>query len=226
MTVELRALDHVALWTDQRDQIAEFLLDRTGMHEIERTEHFTLIGADARRGKLTLFDAAGPRERGALARVVLRVDDLDAAAQRAGATPGDDGLAAFDAPGGLRMGLVQGGPDNVDYDLDHVVLRVLDPGHSLQALTGLGFERRDGTLAVADRMLRFEDGGRHEGARPLLNHLAVLVDSADEVQEEAEHNGWEIDDIKDAANTIAVFVRGPDGIRIEYVEHKPGFALK
>ena len=31
--------------------------------------------------------------------------------------------------------------------------------------------------------------------------------------------------MKDAANTFAVFVRGPEGVRIEYVEHKPGFAL-
>ena len=54
----------------------------------------------------------------------------------------------------------------------------------------------------------------------------MLVDSATAVQEEAEQNGWEIDDVKDAANTLAVFVRGPDGIRVEYVEHKPGFALK
>ena len=33
-------------------------------------------------------------------------------------------------------------------------------------------------------------------------------------------------EVVDAANTIAVFVTGPAGIRIEYVEHKPGFALK
>jgi catechol 2,3-dioxygenase-like lactoylglutathione lyase family enzyme len=90
----------------------------------------------------------------------------------------------------------------------------------------MGFERRDGVVGVADRVVRLEGGGRHEGARPLLNHLAVLVDSASELQEEAGRNGWEIDDVKDAANTIAVFVRGPEGIRVEYVEHKPGFALK
>ena len=42
---------------------------------------------------------------------------------------------------------------------------------------------------------------------------------------EAETRGLEIDDVKDAPNTFAVFVRGPAGVRIEYVEHKPGFAL-
>jgi hypothetical protein len=34
----------------------------------------------------------------------------------------------------------------------------------------------------------------------------------------------EVDDVKDAQNTLAVFLRGPAGVRIEYVEHKPGFA--
>jgi catechol 2,3-dioxygenase-like lactoylglutathione lyase family enzyme len=131
----------------------------------------------------------------------------------------------FTAPGGLGMGFVEN-PDDVDYDLDHVVLRVPDPALSAQGLAQLGFDRRDGVAAVADKVVRFEGGGREEGERPLLNHLAVLVDSATAVQEEAEQNGWEIDDVKDAANTLAVFVRGPDGIRVEYVEHKPGFALK
>ena len=27
------------------------------------------------------------------------------------------------------------------------------------------------------------------------------------------------------ANTLAVFVRGPDGLLVEFVEHKPGFSL-
>jgi len=59
----------------------------------------------------------------------------------------------------------------------------------------------------------------------LLNHLAVLVDSADEYLRWAEGNGVEVDDVVDAPNTYAVFLRGPDRVRIEYVEHKPGFSL-
>src|SRR5207247_6565431 len=59
--------------------LAAFLCDHLGMHEIDRTGRFTLVGADARRGKITLFDAEGPRRQGALARVVLRVNDLAAA---------------------------------------------------------------------------------------------------------------------------------------------------
>src|SRR5438105_6284620 len=72
-------LDHVAYWVAERDLIADFLTSHLGMHVIDRTEKFTLVGANARRGKLTLFDAEPPRERGALRHVALRVSDLDAA---------------------------------------------------------------------------------------------------------------------------------------------------
>ena len=34
-----------------------------------------------------------------------------------------------------------------------------------------------------------------------------------------------VDDVVDAANTLAVFVWGPERVRIEYVEHKPTFSL-
>ena len=89
----------------------------------------------------------------------------------------------------------------------------------------MGFERRNGSLAVADREVRILEADVPDHARPLLNHIALLVDSAGEVQRDAEERGVEIDDVKDAPNTLAVFLRGPAGVRIEYVEHKPGFAL-
>jgi catechol 2,3-dioxygenase-like lactoylglutathione lyase family enzyme len=219
------SLDHVALWTDERAAIAAFCCEHLGMHAIEETGDFTLVGVDAKLGKLTLFDAEGPREPGSLERVVLRVEDLD---QVAGRLPVElarngDGVVCFDAPGGLRLGLVErpGRP----FDLDHVVLRLGDPDGARAALERLGFERRNGTLAVDDRHVRVEAGGAAVEERPLLNHIALLVDDAHVIQAEAEAAGLEIDDVKDAANTFAVFVRGPEGVRIEYVEHKPGFAL-
>jgi len=221
------SLDHVALWVTDRDRLASFLCDHLGMHEIERTDAFTLVGVDAKLGKLTLFAADGPREPGALERVVLRVRDLDAAADR---LPGEaqarrqDEAVLLDGPEGLRLALVERA-EAVDYDLDHVVLRVPDPGASAATLRELGFERRDGALAVADRGLRLTGGGRGEGERPLLNHLALLVDSAEESRAEAERRGVEVADFVDAPNTLAVFVWGPDRIKLEYVEHKPGFSL-
>lgn len=228
--ISTNSLDHVALWVSQRDAIASFACDHLGMHVIEKTDDFTLVGADARRGKLTLFDAEGPRDPGPLERVVLRVGDLDAALE---ALPGDvdvqrDGeLAKFDAPEGLGIGLVAAnGAPGPDYDLDHVVLRVPDPGSTAEQLAQLGFEHDgNGRLSIADKDVRLERGDTDAGEKPLLNHIAVLVDSASEVQDEAERRGLEIDKFVDAANTLAVFVWGPDRIKLEYVEHKPGFAL-
>jgi catechol 2,3-dioxygenase-like lactoylglutathione lyase family enzyme len=225
MTFRPNSLDHIALWVSERDALASFLCDHLGMHVIEETDSFTLVGVDAKLGKVTLFDAEGPREPGPLQRIALRVGDPAAVA--AGlpveARPGADGVLELDAPGGVRIGLVEA--DGREFDLDHIVLSLADPDAAAAELVRLGFERRNGVLAVADRTVRLERGSADDGGRPLLNHLALLVDDAHRVQDEAQRGGLEIDDVKDAANTFAVFVRGPEGVRIEYVEHKPGFAL-
>ena len=75
--MNLLTLDHVALWVADRGRMADAAVERLGVRVIEQTERFTLLGADARRGKLTLFDAEGPRERGPLQRIGLRVSSLD-----------------------------------------------------------------------------------------------------------------------------------------------------
>jgi catechol 2,3-dioxygenase-like lactoylglutathione lyase family enzyme len=221
-----KSLDHVALWVADREPLAQFLCDHFGMHVIERGDDFTLVGADARKGKLTLFDAPGTREPGVLARVVLRVQDLEAAAAALPPTLGaerHDGQVALMGPQSLSLGVVA--RPGTDYDLDHVVLRVPDPDGTAAALAELGFERdADGALAVADKQLRLEKGGS-AAERPLLNHIALLVDSAEGVRAEAERRGLEIEKFVDAKNTLAVFVWGPDRILLEYVEHKPGFSL-
>jgi hypothetical protein len=54
----------------------------------------------------------------------------------------------------------------------------------------------------------------------------VLVDSAEETLDQAKQAGIEIDNVVDAPNTYAVFVWGPEHVKIEYVEQKPTFALK
>ena len=224
-----RSFDHVALWVAEREALARFLIAHTGVHEISRGDDFTLVGADARGGKLTLFDADGTRDPGVLGRVVLRVGDLEAALDR---LPDEltverpsSGLASFDAPGGLRLAFVEDGRA-LDYDLDHVVLRVPEPEHTREELAALGFASNgDDRLAVADRSVLLERAASGSNGRPLLNHLALLVDSAEAVRDEASERGLEIDKFVDAENTLAVFVRGPDDIVLEYVEHKPGFSL-
>jgi catechol 2,3-dioxygenase-like lactoylglutathione lyase family enzyme len=226
--MQIQTLDHVALWVSDRDRLSDFLTRHVGMHVIDRTEAFTLVGSDARRGKLTLFAAEGEREPGPLAHVGLRVRDLDAALS---ALPGgteielrEDGSTLFDTFEGLRIALVEG--RGVDYDIDHVTLRVPDPDKSFKELLGYGFRGEDGRLVVGDSYIELEKGGDgQEPERPLLNHIALLVESAEDHIQEARRRGLEIADIKDAENTYAVFVWGPDRVKLEYVEHKESFSL-
>jgi catechol 2,3-dioxygenase-like lactoylglutathione lyase family enzyme len=222
------SLDHVALWVADRDPIADLCCEHLGMHVIERTERFTLLGADARRGKLTLFTAEGPREPGALVATILRVSDLEKAVA---ALPADlelerrdDGVVLFDAPEGFTLGLVERETD-LDYDLDHVVVRVEDADAAVAAYEQLGFERDGHRARVAGKWITFEGGGEPEGDKPLLNHLAVLCDSAEAVEREARERGVDVADVVDAPNTLAVFVWTPSRVKLEYVEHKASFSL-
>jgi catechol 2,3-dioxygenase-like lactoylglutathione lyase family enzyme len=226
--MKIETLDHIALWVADRDELAEFLVDRLGMHVIDRTDKFTLVGADARRGKLTLFAAEPDREPGSLARIGLRVFDLDEALAE---LPADlaverhqDGRVEFTGPQRLPLALVEV-DDGVAYDLDHVAFEVDDPERTFSELAELGFAVEDGRLKAGDAYLDLEQGKPAETEQPLLNHLGLRVESADDHIREAEERGLEIADVVDAANTYAVFVWGPAGIKLEYVEHKPTFSL-
>jgi hypothetical protein len=53
----------------------------------------------------------------------------------------------------------------------------------------------------------------------------VLVYTVDEHRAEADELGVEIADLVDAANTVALFVWGPDRVKLEYIEHKASFSL-
>lgn len=226
--MKIKTLDHVALWVADRDRMSDFLTRHVGMHVIDRTEAFTLVGSDARRGKLTLFAAEDERDPGPLASVALRVRDLD---QALSALPSgteiellEDGSAVFEVSEGLRISLVEA--RGVDYDIHHVTLRVPDPDESFKELLGFGFAPQDGKLVVGDSYVELVQGGDGtEPERPLLNHIALLVDSAEDHIQEAKQRGLEIADIKDAENTYAVFIWGPDRVKLEYVEHKESFSL-
>jgi catechol 2,3-dioxygenase-like lactoylglutathione lyase family enzyme len=223
-----KTLDHVALWVADRDRITDFLTERLSMHVIERTEKFTLVGTDARRGKLTLFEAEGPRERGALEHVALRVTDLERALAGLGGVDVDrrDGAVFFDVYEGLRLGLVEAETD-VEYDLDHVALFSAAPEETAKQYEQFGFAPEgDQRVEVGGAFVDFHSGDPGDPERPLLNHLAVLVDSAEDTLGEAKELGLEVADVVDAPNTYAIFVWGPERVKIEYVEQKPTFALK
>jgi catechol 2,3-dioxygenase-like lactoylglutathione lyase family enzyme len=217
--VKPKTLDHVAFWVADREPIVDFATKHLGMHVIDRQDVFTLVGSDALRGKLTLFDAEGPREQGAFKHVAVRVSDLEQA--------GVDGEA--DLGEGVRVRVVQA-PTDVEYDLDHVALYSADPAATAEEYERFGFEPAEPSpdghprVAVGGAYVEFHPGEPGDPAKPLLNHLAVLVDSVDDHIAEAEDMGV-VDNVVDAANTRAVFVWGPERVRIEYVEHKPEFAL-
>jgi catechol 2,3-dioxygenase-like lactoylglutathione lyase family enzyme len=226
--VRPQTLDHVALWVDDRDRIADFVTHRLSMHVIEQTERFTLLGWDARRGKLTLFDADGPREPGALKHVAFRVSDLEGTLSELADVEVErlDGTAYFDVAEGLRLGLVES-DEEVEHDIDHVALSSAEPERTAEAYVALGFAPSgDRRVEVGGAFVEFHEGDPGDPERPLLNHLAVLVESADEHLDEARRLGIEVADVVDAPNTYAVFLWGPEQVKIEYVEHKPTFALK
>jgi hypothetical protein len=213
-----KTLDHIALWLADRDSATDALLAQFDMHVIDRTDRFTLIGHDARRGKLTLFHAEGPRERGALKHVALRVSSLNGGPELA------------DAGEGLEVRLVEAETDS-EYDLDHVALFSADPEATAREYERYGFRSAPPgagghpRVEVGGAFVEFHPGEPGDPERPLLNHLAVLVDSAEEHRSEAEQAGIEVADFVDAANTLAVFVWLPERVKLEYVEHKPTFSL-
>ena len=209
--VTTRTIDHVALWVADRDAIADGLERELGLRVIERTDRFTLMGADARRFKLTLFVADGPREQGALKHVTLRYNDADE--------------RELDLGEGLRVTTMRTDAEK-DADLDHVALYSRDPEATAREYLSLGFEEaepRDGIprVQLGGAYIEFHEGNPDVGERPLLNHVAVLVDRA----EDAKDLPADIADVVDAANTVAVFLWGPEGVKLEYVEHKPTFSL-
>ncbi|MGL6277959.1 MAG: VOC family protein [Gaiella sp.] len=223
--MRVHSFDHVALWVSDRDRLGAYLREVCAMHEIDRTDGFTLVGGDARAGKLTLFAAEGEREPGPLTRIVLSVPDLErslAAVQLDPPVCDADGPIDLTAPGGVPLALVEapGVPD-----LDHVELTVADPAGAADALGALGFAGGPERLSVGERYLTLSRGRSPEVERPMLHHLALRVESVDDACARATEQGVEIERMVEAANTRAAFVRGPAGIVLEYVEHLPGFAL-
>ena len=207
------SLDHVAFWVADRERVVAAAEETLGLRVIERTERFTLVGDDPRRGKLTFFDAEGPRERGALGHVGLRVRSLDRRPERVELAEGLE-VVLLERPGGPEL------------DLDHVALLSEDPDAAMRGWERLGFTRAaDGRVRVGDAQLELAHGRPGAPERPLLNHVGVLVESVEEHRAEAEELGVEIDELVDAANTRALFVWGPDRVRLEYIEHKPSVSL-
>lgn len=222
MSSELLGLDCVGLATADAGALQAFLCDHAGMKELERSSRGVVVGADAEATKLRLISSEGPREPGSLARVMLRVGDLQRAIE---SLPPDietdtrgPGLVTFEAPEGLRLGFTVAS-GLIDHDVDHLVLHVADPEETGIVLAQLGFVPEGRTLRVADKHISLEElPGWSE--RPLLDHIAVRVASIEPIAAYAQDSGFEISD-RVSQERVAIVVPGLERIRLDFVALAP-----
>ena len=229
-------LDHIALWVADRDRIAEFLIHAHGHACHRRTDKFTLVGTDARRGKLTLFPPRAPASAGHLVHIALRVSDLGSAVDRLPADV-DVSPAASPArrtstsPRGSGSGSCRHRPTSSTTSTTSRCSSAEPAGDGRRLRAALGFNAPapgssgNPRVEAGGAYVEFVAGRGRGAERPLLNHLAVLVDSADEHLAEAATSASRWPTSSDAANTYAVFLWGPERVKVEYVEHKPSFSL-
>ena len=230
--MKIRKLDHIALYMRTRDAAAAFLTSHLGFHVVDHTDRYTLVGAGGRLGKLTLFDApegTSPAP-GAIERINVRVADPESAADRLSPDPAveqRDGEYIFSGPEGLRFALVSGEGNFTDYDLEGLILRSEAPEESARHFVNMGFAPGEDatTVRAGEYRVHLVPSGSNTETQGMLYHLGCLVDSAQDHRKEAEERGFEIQDFVEAPNTLAVFVRGPENVIVEYVEHKPTFSL-
>lgn len=216
-----RALDHVALRVADVEAMVRFLSDHLGMGATEGDSGRMVVGPGGRSGKLVLSAAEGPVQAGALERVVFRVADLEraVAALPSGirvSRPVSE-LAIFEGPEGLGLGLTQvlGG---VDYDIDRLELNVAAPDEVALALAELGLVFRGEALHVGDKQVRVEQRPLPPPERPLLGHIAVLVDSVEAVEAQARAGGLELDSAASMPGGLTVLLPGPERLRLRFAE--------
>ena len=105
-----------------------------------------------------------------------------------------------------------------------------DPGASVREWMRLGFQRDEiaGTIQrvrLGEAYVELHHGAPAPTERPLLNHLGLRVESVDDARWSIAELGLRVTREVDAENSRAVFVEGPDGVEVEFVEHKESFAL-
>jgi catechol 2,3-dioxygenase-like lactoylglutathione lyase family enzyme len=228
--MKVKRLDHIALYMGDRDAAVGYLTTHLGFHVVDHTDRYTLVGAGSKLGKLTLFDAPQGMtpSPGEIERITIRVADPEAAAARlpAGAEPSDGGYL-FTGPEGLPLALIPGEGEFVDYDLGSLVLRSGSPEESARLFVEMGFAPGDKatTVKAGEYSMRLTGSAPDANGGGMLFHVGCLVDSAEDHRKEAEEQGLEVQDFVDGPNTLAVFVRGPEGVSVEYVEHKSTFSL-
>ncbi|MBW3606849.1 MAG: TetR family transcriptional regulator [Actinobacteria bacterium] len=215
----LLGVDHVALAVADVGAMQAFLCDHVGMRTLHASGDSVIVGADAGATSLSLIPADGPREPAALARLVLRVADL----QRAVASlPADtdwqeDGpeLVTFEGPEGLRLGFTVVRGDGIDYDVDHMVLYAADPQEARTLLTDVGCASQGETVRIADKRIRLEELPAWS-QRPLLDHIALGVASTGAIAARLGDRVLETRRPPDD-DAVSIILPGPERIRLEFI---------
>ncbi len=224
-TITPGRLDHVAIHVRDRDAFTRELTSRLDVHVIEQTDRFTLVGAHADYGKLTLLDAVDDRDP-TPNRIVSLV--LAEASGSAGSPPEV-------MPGGLVLTFAK--VDDLGADWAHtphhalvaVAVRAEDPpaaaaqleaGHDVRvgavghdhAVLEVGEENGNGRITLTRETWSDDD-------RPsMLDHVGIRVADAQAWRDHFERTDAVIDRWVEAAHSKAVFVEGPEGLLVEYVE--------
>lgn len=221
--VDLLALDGIGLAVSDPAATAAFMCDHLGMRELDRAADRVRVGAGGRAATLSLIAAEGPRQSGALGRLILRVADVEraVAALPAGtAVQGDRfELARFRGPEGIELGFTQVAGGGIDYDIDHVRLRVRDPDATRVALAQAGFVPRAHALHVADKYIALA-ASTDPFVRSLLHHIGLRVESVESVAAKARTWGLEVQEGA-GADAVGVVLPGPERIRLRFSAQLP-----
>ncbi len=223
----LPRLDHVAIHVADREAFAQELVDRFDVHVIEQTDRFTLVGADASHGKLTLLDKVdqdGPDP------VPNRIVSL-VLAQGSGST----GQPPATLPGGLVVTFApidDLGPawtDTPHHALVGVTLRTVDPPlaaatletqHDMHvgAVTPEHAVLDVGASSPEGRITLSRESWRDDEAPSMLDHIGIRVTDAASRRELADRRELDVVKWVEAPHSRSVFVTGPDSLLLEYVE--------
>ncbi len=226
-TPQLPRLDHVAIHVADRDAFAQELVDRFDMHVIEQTDRFTLIGAHASHGKLTLLDkidSEGPDPApNRLVSLVLAESS------------GSAGVPPVTLTGGLVVTFApidDLGPEWIHtprHALVGLMLRTIDPPLAAAALE-TQYDMHVGVVGPEQAVLEVGDASTEgritlsrepwndDGAPSMLDHIGIRVSDAASWRARAEERELDIVRWVDAPHSRAVFVSGPDHLLLEYVE--------
>ena len=209
-----RSLDHVALWVDEREPLAAFLCDHLGMHVIEETRHL-----HARRNRRQARQADPVRRRGpAPARRARAGGAARGRPRRGGRLAAVRGRAArrrrgapSRRPPACRSGSWSARGATSTSTTSSCALRDPEAAADAASRSSASSGARTAAWPWATATCAWRAAAPPTAGARCSTTSRCWWTPRDEIQHEAEGAGVEIDDVKDAANTFAVFLRGPRG---------------